>query len=256
MGLGRIFRKLGLPAWTFIGIGVSAIWFSYAGTLLEKSVRDALGVNEHSPLWLTYIPPVIVFLVPCSVIVVAYLWQRWKYPLSKLKWKGGKLIPPEGKKGLILLVSNKDSALFAIKYHYEIKKTLERVWLIPSNALSAETFGPSTRPTAGLIEMECKALAEKESRSLNVETHPTGVSPADSQDTFDYVRRIFRESGYEADELIADFTGGTKPMSVGVIMACLPAERELEYVSYNGETKKSHGPFLIDYQHRAFDLIG
>src|SRR2546423_10663356 len=235
MGLGRVFRRLGLPAWTFIGIGVSAIWFNYAGVLLEKSARDALRVNEHSSLWLTYIPPALVFLVPCSVIVIAYLWQRWKYPLSKLKWKGGRLIPPEGKKGLILLVSNKDSAIFAIKYHYEVKRMLERVWLIPSNDLSAETFGPSTRPTAELIEKECQALAEKEGRPLNVEVHPTGVSPADSQDTFDYVRRIFRDGGYEADELIADFTGGTKPMSVGGIMARLPAAPEPEYESLNRE---------------------
>ncbi len=255
MGLGRVFRRLGLPAWTFVGIGVSAIWFNYIGSLLEKFTRDALRVNEQSPLWLTYIPPALVFLVPCSVIVVAYLWQRWKYPLSKLRWRGGRLVPPAGKKGLILLVSNPESALFAIKYHYEIKQTLERVWLIPSNDLAVETFGPSTRPTAELIEKECQALAAKDGRPLAVEVHPTGVSPADSQDTFDYVRRIFRESGYEADELIADFTGGTKPMSVGVIMACLPAERELEYVSLNRETG-SHGPFLIDYQHRAFDLIG
>jgi CRISPR-associated protein (Cas_Cas02710) len=255
MGLGRMFRRLGLPAWTFIGIGVSAIWFNYVGVLLEKSVRDALRVNEQSSLWLTYAPPVIVFLVPCSVIVIAYLWQRWKYPLSKLKWRGGKLVLPEGKKGLILLISNQESALFAVKYHYEIKKTLEKVWLIPSNGLLVETFGPSTRPTAELIAQECRALAEKEGRPLDVEVHPTGVSPADSQDTFDYVRRIFREDSYKAGELIADFTGGTKPMSIGVIMACLPAERELEYVSLNRETG-SHGPFLIDYQHRAFDLIG
>lgn len=254
MGLGRVFRRLGLPAWTFVGIGVSAIWFNYIGTLLEKFARDALHIKEQSPLWLTYIPPSLVFLLPCIVIIVAYLWQKWQHPLSKRTWKGGKLVPPEGKKGLILLVSKKDSALFAIKYHYETKKTLEKVWLIPSNDLAAETFGPSTRPSAEEIEEECRALANKNKRPLHVDIHPTGVSPADSQDTFDYVRRIFRESGYEADAMIADFTGGTKPMSVGVIMACLPAERELEYVSLNRETG-SHGPFLIDYQHRAFDLI-
>lgn len=83
-----------------------------------------------------------------------------------------------------------------------------------------------------------------------------GVSPADAQDTFDAVNRIFRSSGYEPEDIIADFTGGTKPMSVGMIMACLPAQRSLEYVSYNPVTKTSFGPYLIDYQHSAFDLIG
>ncbi len=254
MGFGRIFRRLGLPAWTFIGIGVSAIWFNYIGVLFEKIARDALHINEQSPAWLTYIPASVVLLVPCLVIIIAYLRHKGQSALSKQRWKGGKLIPPEGKKGLILLVSKKESALFAIKYHYEVKKMLEKVWLIPSNDLAVETFGPSTFPNAVEIKKECRVLADKNERPLDVEIHPTGVSPADSQDTFDYVRRIFRESGYQSDELIADFTGGTKPMSVGVIMACLPTERELEYVSLNRETG-SHGPFLIDYQHRAFDLI-
>ncbi|NJK52820.1 MAG: hypothetical protein HC936_08255 [Leptolyngbyaceae cyanobacterium SU_3_3] len=83
-----------------------------------------------------------------------------------------------------------------------------------------------------------------------------GVSPGDSQDTFDLVNQIYRRSGYEPQELIADFTGGTKPMSVGMIMACLPSERELEYVSYTPETRQMHGPYRVDYQHKAFDLIG
>jgi hypothetical protein len=43
-------------------------------------------------------------------------------------------------------------------------------------------------------------------------------------------------------------------MSVGMIMACLRVDRELEYVSFN--KPHSYGPFLVDYQYSAFDLIG
>lgn len=82
------------------------------------------------------------------------------------------------------------------------------------------------------------------------------VSPGDAQDTFDHVNRIFRIAGFSPQEIIADFTGGTKPMTVGMIMACLPRERDLEYVPFNPQSKQMHGPYLIDYQHGAFDLVG
>ena len=32
MKLGRVFRKMGLPMWTFIGVGMASIWFNYFGT--------------------------------------------------------------------------------------------------------------------------------------------------------------------------------------------------------------------------------
>jgi hypothetical protein len=255
MGFGRVFRKLGLPFWTFVGVGVSAIWFNTLGSLVEKLARDTLVSGEKPPLMLTYVPTLLVFAMPFVAVLTAYLYQRSRFRLSKLRLKGGGLARPGGKRGLILLVSNKESALFAIRYHFEELKKLEKVWLIPSNSSEAETFGPSSGIVAEEIKKECEALELAAGRPLEVVIHRSGVSPADSQDTFDYVRRIFRSEEYEPGELIADFTGGTKPMSVGVIMACLPSERELEYVSFN-PAKGSHGPFLIDYQHRAFDLIG
>lgn len=255
MELGRVFRKLGLPAWTFIGIGISAIWFNYFGALVEKLAREGFGINESTKGWRAFLPPLIVFSLPFIVVIGVWIWQRSHRVLSKLTRDGEALSRPEGKKGLILLISNIDSAMFAIEYHFREKATLESVWLLPSNDVAADEFGSGTRHIAEKIKERCEQVAAEAGRSLVVEIHPTGVSPADSQDTFDYVNRVFRQRRYEQTELIADFTGGTKPMSVGMIMACLPAQRELEYVPYNRDTG-SHGPFLVDYQHRAFDLIG
>ncbi|PYS94605.1 MAG: hypothetical protein DMF64_00200 [Acidobacteria bacterium] len=259
MQLGRIFRRMGLPLWTFIGVGVAAIWFNYLGSLIEKIIRDVVGISETTRGWKTYVPQFSVFVIPFVIIVIAWLWQKGRYKLSKMKLGGARLQQPEGKKGLILLISNPNSAMFAVEYHFRNKGKLEAVWLIPSNDVVPQeksAFGLNTSAIAGSIEQSCDALAKQLGRPLKVEIHPTGVSPADSQDTFDYVNRIFRHSGYEIHELIADFTGGTKPMSVGMIMACLPTQRELEYVPFNSATQTMHGPFLIDYQHRAFDLVG
>ncbi|HKG23374.1 MAG TPA: hypothetical protein VKC34_15855 [Blastocatellia bacterium] len=255
MGLGRVFRKLGLPMWTFLGVGIAAIWFNYIGSLLERFTRDMMNIDETTRGFKTYLPPMLVFLIPFLIVFIALIWQKALYRIEKGRWIGKELIRPDGKRGLILLISNPDSAMFAVDYHFKQKRTLERVWLVPSNDQETGKFGPNTRAVADAIKQRCEELVEGGKR-VQVEIHPHGVSPADSQDTFDYVNRIFRQGFYEVDDLIADFTGGTKPMSVGMIMACLPARRELEYVSFNPQTRESHGPFLIDYQHSAFDLVG
>ncbi|XWK89046.1 MAG: hypothetical protein U7127_02960 [Phormidium sp.] len=255
--LGRIFRRLGLPFWTLLGIGFAGWWFDNAGALIESLIHYILyllKIEANTPELPTYLPKLLMFLIPWVAIISIGIWQSYG---RKIIFKGisGKLRKPEGKKGLILLVSNPDSAKFAINYHYVEKGTLEKVWLIPSdpNEEEKKKFGSSTISKIAPIKDYCNELKVKYGRSLEVEDEK-GVSPGDAQDTFDYVNRIYRQSGYAEHELIADFTGGTKPMSVGMIMACLKRDRELEYVSYVPPT--SFGPFLIDYQHSAFDLIG
>jgi hypothetical protein len=257
--LGRVFRKLGLPPWTLTGIGISAIWFNYLGGLFEKLLRDILNLHSTPVHWSDYIPPIIVLLVPFGIVIILSLvLKNSKISNPSVLW-GTALQKPKGKRGLILLVSNVDSALFSIKYHLLHHNTLETVWLLPSDDTSNNTFGNSTKSLTDKILGQAEALAKSIERPIKIEIHPHGVSPADSQDTFDAVNRIFRFSNYDTQEIIADFTGGTKPMSVGMIMACLKTDRELEYVAFNPSApsgQKMSGPYLVDYQYSAFDLIG
>lgn len=250
--LGRIFRQMGLPFWTFLGVGFAGWWFDNAGTLIKTFLRQLFNLDGEVLKWQTYLPSLIMFLIPCAVVLGIALWQSMRHQNIRGKFTTSQLQQPEGKKGLILLVSNPNSAIYAINYHFLSKGTLERLWLIPSNDSQADKFGDSTQTKVCAIKQYCEALQQGR---LDVEIHSTGVSPADAQDTFDYVNRVFRRSGYKPNELIADFTGGTKPMAVGMIMACLPKMRELQYVSFNPKTKQSYGPFLIDYQYSAFDLV-
>lgn len=249
--LGRVFRKLGLPPWTLAGVGISAIWFTYLGSLAEKLLRDLLKLNPTPANWVDYLPPLFVFLLPFLVVIMLGLWQESRRQASQLEFADNGLQKPEEKRGLILLVSNPESAMFAIAFHSQ-SGSLQQVWLLPSDGRAIAQFGVSTIAKAEEIKQRC----EQQFPGVKVNVMERGVSPGDSQDTFDLVNQIYRRSGYEPQELIADFTGGTKPMSVGMIMACLPSERELEYVSYTPETRQMHGPYRVDYQHKAFDLIG
>lgn len=263
MSLGRILRRMGLPLWTFIGVGVSVTWITYIGKLVEKLLNCAFHLEGASWSLQYFLTELVLTFIPVILVIALFVWH---YNVGNRRRMGlihEELPQPAGRRGLILLVSTgrKDQrmeethALHAVGYHLQTKNTLERVWLIPSDD-SDPRFGPSTRPTAEDVEKSCKTLAAKLKKTLKVEIYKKGVSPADSQDTFDYVNRIFKRSGFEAHEIIADFTGGTKPMTVGMIMACLPRDRELEYVPFNQSTGQMDGPFVIDYQHSAFDLVG
>lgn len=249
--LGRVFRLLGLPLWTFIGIGVAGWLFDHLALLIQEGLSTLLRWDDQS-IW----PVLAMLLFSAAIVVGVGAWNSGRHRLVQTGILEEVLQRPSGKKGLVILVSRPESAIFSIEYHFG-QGTLERVWLIPSNDRESDQFGPGSLAVAEEIVEFCQELRDPDDpeRRVVVEVDRRGVSPGDAQDTFDAVNRIFRRSGYDSVDLIADFTGGTKPMSVGMIMACLPRSRELEYVSFNSQQRQSYGPYLIDYQHSAFDLV-
>jgi hypothetical protein len=243
---------MGLPGWALLGAVVSATVIFYGGKALEQ-VLDPF-FEGYGPRTRTFFVSLAIIAAVCLVPFLAWLWQKSQFNIERMHIDGRDFRQPEPKRGLIILVSNPDSAMHAVRFHLDGKR-LERVWLIPSDDREASKFGASSAAIAKEIERRCDSLAERSGRRLQVNSD-SRVSPADAQDTFDQVNRVFRLSGFEPHEIVADFTGGTKPMSIGMIMACLLRERDLEYVPFNLQTKEMHGPYLIDYQHSAFDLIG
>ena len=73
--------------------------------------------------------------------------------------------------------------------------------------------------------------------------------PWDLQAVKSVVEKIYREQlgALEEEEVIADFTGGTKPMTVGMIFACLSASRHLEYVPALYESDKPKPLDPVEY---------
>ncbi len=255
MGFNRILRRMGLPGWTFLGVAVSATIIFYGGKALEQIFE--VPFEEFTPRMRNLLTSLLLIFAAFLLMLLAWLWQKKEFNLRAMHIIGGDLTLPSRKRGLIILVSNANSALHAVRHHLEKDgKGLERVWLIPSNERRQDEFGASSLALAKQIKEECLKLAKDQGVTLRVDINDPGVSPADAQDTFESVNRIFRLGSFKPGEIIADFSGGTKPMTVGMIMACLPRERELEYVPFNPLTKTMHGPYLIDYEHSAFDLVG
>lgn len=77
-----------------------------------------------------------------------------------------------------------------------------------------------------------------ESLYSTLHLHPVYLPRPDVQHTYEAVRSIYEreaaEAGLSADQVIADITGGTKPMTAGMLLGVLAAGRtRLEYVESN-----------------------
>lgn len=155
---------------------------------------------------------------------------------------------PKAYRGLILLVSKgrvdrkpwEQSAGAAIGYHSglcDVPGALERCWLIA-------TDGPQgSLQYAREIEEACKELGVR----AYVESVADGFSP---QETYTLVRQIYAEAkdkfGLEPEEIISDFTGALKPMSIGMALACAD-QYPMQYM-YGGQPDIESVPRKIEFK--------
>lgn len=136
---------------------------------------------------------------------------------------------PAPYRGLIAFVSLAQRAHLekAIQFHSE---KLERIWLL------------ATKDAAVLAN---ELQAEFATVKCNVTIIPLD-DPWNLPAVKTIVEKIYREQlgGLAEEEVIADFTGGTKPMTVGMIFACLSPSRHLEYVPalYDADKPKPLDP--------------
>ncbi len=74
---------------------------------------------------------------------------------------------------------------------------------------------------------------------------PVYISDIDAKATYQAAYTIFTreaaEEGISANQVIADITGGTKPMTAGVLLAALSANGDLEYVE---SARDEHGQVI------------
>lgn len=124
---------------------------------------------------------------------------------------------PTRRKGLILLASPQtSSAPAAIEYHLP---TLQHCWVLASSA---------SRATALALEQSY------ETGQLRVHQGSAFTVDEDQiQSTYDKVIQIIDEAGrygLTLNDLIADITGGVKPMTAGMTLACLARRCDIQYM--------------------------
>lgn len=143
---------------------------------------------------------------------------------------------PEKRKGLIAFVSLKqrDHLEKALTYH---SGELQRAWLIATE---------DAKPLAIEIREQYEAVVPISIVDLADQWELTEAKSV--------VERIYEEDldKLREEDVIADFTGGTKPMTAGMIFACMTPSRKLQYVpaDYRNKDPKPLDP--IEY---ALDSI-
>jgi hypothetical protein len=147
------------------------------------------------------------------------------------------------REGLIWLLSpgSVEHPAFAILHHYgkEVPHTLEHCWLIL-------TKGDRS------VQEALEALEDR-LRETNtvVRLHPVHIPRPDVESTYRAVDRIYQEElvdkGLVPEQVIADITGGLKPMTTGMALACLLRDLDIEYV----ETERDEWGRPIDGTQRV-----
>ncbi|MEK6320457.1 MAG: hypothetical protein AABN33_02115 [Acidobacteriota bacterium] len=131
------------------------------------------------------------------------------------------------RRGLIVLVSQgkveASPAAAAIKYHL---LALDHCWLITSTEAQTQLEPPfqSSWKNAGLLKAQCQDHAR---------VHIKVIDPEDPQSIFQSVEQVYAEAksyGLTSKDVVADFTGGAKMMTAGMVLACTPADRDVQYM--------------------------
>lgn len=176
-----------------------------------------------------------------GLITVGYRLTDWVRQRFKPQLTVADIAP---RRGLIVLVSQgrvQDiPATAAIRYHFRDeengeKPVLTHCWLVtsgrPAQALDSKPrrAGDASVPTAW--ENAQALRASYGGKGVHVEVRI--IDPEDPENIFQVIEKIYADAkgmDFERKDLVADFTGGTKMMSAGMVLACIPEDRDLEYM--------------------------
>jgi len=144
---------------------------------------------------------------------------------------------PKPARGLIAFVSLKQREHLERAFHYH-GPTLERVWLIATADAEA-------------LASEIKAEYETAQRRVTIEPLNDQYELLRAKEVVEHIYRT-RLGELPEEAVVADFTGGTKPMAAGMIFACLSPRRSLQYVPARYQDGKAAEPldpveYVIDH---------
>lgn len=123
-----------------------------------------------------------------------------------------------------LVNSNLRPQIEAVKFHADSGK-LKEVWLLSSKESS---ISQGSEITAEILE---KYLQFQYGKKLAINSGQNYTfEDWNYIKIWQIVQKIFQESGYKDDVIVADITGGTKMMSVALAMACVSPKRRMQYM--------------------------
>jgi len=186
--------------------------------LVGNAIYDLLAapMGNLSIIW----RPLLIAAVLVSLAYALFRRDRQRGAGIKVRVDKSRLAPPHA--GLIWLLGPGpfDHLLFALRHHHKGGGGAH-CWLVMQDVeLVRETFG----------QLSQRLLAE----GMPTRLHPVYIPQLDVEAAYGAVRsaleREAAEEGLEPGNVIADITGGTKPLTAGMLLAALTTGCAMEYV--------------------------
>ena len=223
---------------------------------LTDTIKDLSGFSSES----ISLTGLIILIVIMAILdpIPKYLNYLFKGRGSLISSMGGL---SERHKGLIVLcsVGENISAEQAIRYHYrginnEYKEpVLKHCWMLTGGNAS--------------LDASQKLIAKLKSEGLPEDLFETVEMSGEDADNPSKVYKIIEDifenlhEGFSERDIIADYTGGTKSMTAGLILACTSPERKLQILKprkykEDGTADRTAGsdPKLIDIRFKLKEV--
>jgi hypothetical protein len=230
----RLFRRLRATASRPL---VAAVLAAGPIVLFMDAMSNWL-IAKVGPGWTAAIA---LALVTCVIAVVdpvltfrTFLERRFRQRMTVVEDRAA--VP--GHRGAIVIASVGDgisSAGGAIRHHREGGR-LEHCWIVSAGQ-------ESTAQARALIA----ALVQTEMLPDRLHLKALSAEDADNPEAvYQCIEAIYREArviGLAEDEVIGDYTGGTKSMTAGMVLACASPKRRLQFMKprkYTGEGRADH----------------
>jgi len=205
----------------WLGPVISTVLVTMTLSLLYDSLKDMGGLPATAAL---------IAILGLITLVVVYTYaivtsRRRAEMATRISDKPN----PRRCKGLIVIVSTLEIARGAIEYH---KETLQCCWLISTPEMKQRAEQLKDQYKEAIAHVIIRPIADR----------------YDTRGCYELTRDIYHQEaprlGIEPGEVMADITGGTKPMTMGMILACLEEEFPVEHVptEYDPVTLKPKGP--------------
>ncbi len=208
----------------FLGVGVFFIYWLWSDNRRNRLMSQRLGASIDKKEPVQGAKGLIVLLSPYSPRLESLRDQKQLTPLieSFLNTPTEKLQLVDFEK-IGLFDSNLLPQIKAVEYHLE-KGNLRDVWLINSKSYDKVK---GSEITAQILS---KYLIQQYGQRLEIHSQDFCVEDWNYHKLWNLADKIFRESDYKDEAIVADITGGTKMMSMALAMACIPPKRRMQYM--------------------------
>jgi hypothetical protein len=235
---------VGTLLFTVISDGLSALFWETFGNWLQTQLSIEKAILQ------TAIVTILTLLI--LLIIYATDFPQWlkpliaKFPIFGIKVPNDTNVVPLTTTfpGLITAMSLREDspAQRVIEHHWNQgqKPHLKHCWLICTN----QSLPYAQKMIKKLTDTGMTQTVEFHYGNYELEDpeHPEQklnlLVPDEVVDDPNYIRRLVNgiyadaeHQGLEESQLIADYTGATKSMTVGIVLACTAPERQLQYVS-------------------------